>query len=39
LSRGALGDPDQVDDVADPQLRFAGEAREHVHPLGRRPTH
>jgi hypothetical protein len=30
LYRGALGDPDQVGDVADPQLRVAGEAREHV---------
>jgi hypothetical protein len=34
LCGGALGDPDQVGDVADPQFRVAGQAREHVKVVG-----
>src|SRR4029450_9363540 len=33
---GARGDPDQVGDVADPQLRVAGEAREHEEVVGQK---
>jgi hypothetical protein len=36
LYRGALGDPDQVGDVADPQFRVAGEAREYVEVVGQK---
>jgi hypothetical protein len=35
---GALGDPDQVGDVADPQLRVAGQGREHVEVVGETGT-
>jgi hypothetical protein len=31
---GALGDPDEGGDVADPQFRVAGEACEHVEVVG-----
>src|SRR5688572_28016497 len=30
LHGGALGDPDEVGDVADPQFRVAGKARKHL---------